>query len=95
MTVVNLLTINEFNCCSHFPFLAVHEEYGSKDISTQMEAICAINSFLVRCEDTLRNLCSQVFAVFTEGLVNLSKLLHCILFLISCFLILYTCILIV
>ncbi|KAL0880714.1 hypothetical protein ABMA27_001929 [Loxostege sticticalis] len=56
----------------YFPFLAVYEEYGSSEVSSQMETICAMNAFLIRCEDTLRNLCTQVFAVYTEGIVNLN-----------------------
>lgn len=65
-------------CCAnyfrHFNFLSVFEEYKDSDISSQMESICLLSSFATRCDETLRNLCSQVFAIFTEGIVNLSKL---------------------
>ncbi|XP_059050047.1 WASH complex subunit 4 [Achroia grisella] len=55
----------------HFPFLAVYEEYGDCDISSQMHAICSLSAFTTRCDDILRNICSQVFAIFTEVVVNI------------------------
>ncbi|CAH2991365.1 unnamed protein product [Chilo suppressalis] len=58
----------------YFPFLAVYEEYGSSSITFQVNTICSLNSFYIRCDDTLRNMCSQVFAVFTEGIVNLNAI---------------------
>ncbi|XP_031762922.2 WASH complex subunit 4 isoform X2 [Galleria mellonella] len=64
----------------HFPFLAVYEEYRDCDISAQMHAICSLSAFVTRCDDTLRNLCSQVFGVFTEVVVNINGIqLHYII----------------
>ncbi|KAM3964160.1 strumpellin and WASH-interacting protein [Aphomia sociella] len=65
----------------HFPFLAIYEEYTEKiDISSQMDAICSLSAFVTRCDDTLRNLCNQVFAVFTEIVVNIDGIqLHYII----------------
>ncbi|CAG9113981.1 unnamed protein product [Plutella xylostella] len=64
----------------HFPFLAVYEEYSGSDVSSQMEAICLLSGFVGRCEDVLRNICSQVFAIYTESVVNLNGIqLHYII----------------
>ncbi|KAL4715593.1 hypothetical protein ACJJTC_009219 [Scirpophaga incertulas] len=54
----------------YFPFLAIYEEYYQSNISAQLEIICLLNSFCLRCEDTLRNLCSQVFAVVADGMIS-------------------------
>lgn len=54
-------------------FLSVYEEYCNNDVSSQMEAICALSAFTARCEETLRNLCAQVLAIYNEQVVNLSK----------------------
>ncbi|KAI8422461.1 hypothetical protein MSG28_006289 [Choristoneura fumiferana] len=56
----------------HFVFLAVHDEYSGTDISSQMEAICQLSAFTGRCEETLKNLCTQMFAIFSES-INLCK----------------------
>lgn len=61
--------------CRHFIFLSVYEEYNSNDIGKQMESICGLSAFAARCDDVLRNLCSQVFAVFTKSAINISKLI--------------------
>ncbi|XP_047984666.1 uncharacterized protein LOC125225134 [Leguminivora glycinivorella] len=45
-----------------------------------MEAICQLSAFISRCEDTLKNLCTQTFALFAENIINLSKIqLHYII----------------
>ncbi|XP_073949461.1 strumpellin and WASH-interacting protein isoform X2 [Choristoneura fumiferana] len=63
----------------HFVFLAVHDEYSGTDISSQMEAICQLSAFTGRCEETLKNLCTQMFAIFSES-INLSRIqLHYII----------------
>ncbi|KPI92659.1 WASH complex subunit 7 [Papilio xuthus] len=64
----------------HFPFLAVYEEYQKSEIASQMESICLLNAFTSHCNDTLQNLCSQVFAIVSEGLINLNGIqLHYII----------------
>ncbi|XP_049868543.1 WASH complex subunit 4 [Pectinophora gossypiella] len=64
----------------HFTFLSVFEEYPESDISSQIESICLLSAFTTRCDDTLRNICSQVFAIFTEGIINLNGIqLHYII----------------
>lgn len=61
-------------------YLSVYEEYSNCDISTQMETICLLSMFTTRCDDTLKNLCNQVFAIFTEGAINLNGIqLHYII----------------
>lgn len=54
-------------------FLSVYEEYSNNEVSSQMEAICALSAFITRCDDTLRNLCTQVLAIYNEQVINLSK----------------------
>ncbi|KAJ8721539.1 hypothetical protein PYW07_002314 [Mythimna separata] len=64
----------------HFSFLSVYEEYNNHDISTQMESICSLSAFTSRCDDVLRNLCSQVFAIYTKGAININGIqLHYII----------------
>ncbi|XP_026732679.1 WASH complex subunit 4 [Trichoplusia ni] len=64
----------------HFIFLSVYEEYNSNDIGKQMESICGLSAFATRCDDVLRNLCSQVFAVFTKSAININGIqLHFII----------------
>lgn len=64
----------------HFNFLSVYEEYNNNDISKQMESICALSAFTSRCDDVLRNLCSQVFAIFTKSAININGIqLHYII----------------
>ncbi|XP_045494622.1 WASH complex subunit 4 [Colias croceus] len=56
----------------HFKFLSLYDEYTSSDISHQMQSICLLNAFVIRCNDTLNNVLSQVFAVFREEIVNIN-----------------------
>lgn len=64
----------------HFSFLSVYEQYNNNDMSTQMEAICMLSAFTTRCDDVLRNLCSQVFAIFTKSAININGIqLHYII----------------
>ncbi|CAB3223603.1 unnamed protein product [Arctia plantaginis] len=64
----------------HFTFLSVYEEYNNNDISTLMESICALSSFTTRCDEVLRNLCSQVLAIFTKSAININGIqLHYII----------------
>lgn len=58
----------------------MYDEYAGSDISDQMESICLLGTFLSRCNDTLNNLCSQIFAIFNEEIINLSKFLYYYLF---------------
>ncbi|CAG9785470.1 unnamed protein product [Diatraea saccharalis] len=58
----------------YFPFLAIYEEHSNSNIAFQMETICSMYAFYMRCDDTIRNMCSQVFAVFTEAIVNLNAI---------------------
>lgn len=64
----------------HFKFLSVYEEYNNNDVISQMESICALAAFTSRCDDVLRNLCSQVFAIFTKSAININGIqLHYII----------------
>ncbi|KAG6462841.1 hypothetical protein O3G_MSEX013499 [Manduca sexta] len=64
----------------HFSYLSLYNEYSDSEVSSQMEMICAMSAFATRCDDTLKNLCSQVFAIFTEGAINLNGIqLHYII----------------
>ncbi|XP_075974333.1 strumpellin and WASH-interacting protein [Anticarsia gemmatalis] len=64
----------------HFSFLSVYEEYNTNDISAQMESICSLSAFATRCDEVLRNLCSQVFAIFTKSAININGIqLHYII----------------
>ncbi|CAK1601098.1 unnamed protein product [Parnassius mnemosyne] len=64
----------------HFCFLAAYEEYPKSGIASQMESICLLNAFTAHCNDTLQNLCCQVFAIVSEGLINLNGIqLHYII----------------
>ncbi|CAH2076323.1 unnamed protein product, partial [Iphiclides podalirius] len=64
----------------HFCFLAAYDEYPNSDVSLQMESICLLNMFTSHCNETLQNLCCQVFAVVSEGLINLNGIqLHFII----------------
>ncbi|KAJ2942683.1 hypothetical protein O0L34_g11224 [Tuta absoluta] len=77
---VEIITLKQEAFEKHFPFLSVFEEYNDSDISSQMEAICLLSAFIARCDDTLKNICSQVFAIFTEAIINLNGIqLHYII----------------
>ncbi|XP_034827254.1 WASH complex subunit 4 [Maniola hyperantus] len=67
---VNALKKEAFE--SHFQFLSVYDEYTRSDIPAQIESICLLNTFLSRCNDTLHNLCSQIFAIFNGEIINLN-----------------------
>ncbi|XP_072939264.1 WASH complex subunit 4 [Epargyreus clarus] len=56
----------------HFPFLSVYDEYSDSSVPLQMESICQLSAFTTRCNDILLNLCSQVFAIINEGIINLN-----------------------
>ncbi|XP_041988077.1 WASH complex subunit 4 [Aricia agestis] len=56
----------------HFKFLAVYDEYTDSEITNQIESICFLSAFVGRCNDTLNNLCSQLFSIFTQAIVNIN-----------------------
>lgn len=77
---IEVMTLKREAYDRHFIFLAAYDEYSKSDISSQMEAICQLSAFTSRCEDTLKNLCTQTFALFAENIINLSKIqLHYII----------------
>lgn len=60
----------------HFNFLVLYDEYSESDISSQINSICALSAFVNRCNETLNNMCSQMFAIFNKKIINLSKYIH-------------------
>lgn len=64
-------------CFRYIPFLAAYDEFKDSSISSQMETICCLSAFITRCDDTLRNIFSQLFALYSEAIINLSKYSVC------------------
>ncbi|KAJ0175617.1 hypothetical protein K1T71_008776 [Dendrolimus kikuchii] len=77
---IEVMTLKKEAIEKYFCYLSVYEEYSKCDISDQMETICLLNMFTTRCDETLKNLCNQLFAIFTEGAINLNGIqLHYII----------------
>ncbi|XP_013187252.1 WASH complex subunit 4 [Amyelois transitella] len=69
---IEITKLKEEAFTRYFPFLAVYDEYNESSVSSHMAEICSLSAFISRCEDTLRNLCNQMFALCTESFINLN-----------------------
>ncbi|XP_053612308.1 WASH complex subunit 4 [Plodia interpunctella] len=69
---IEITKLKEEAFTRYFPFLAAYDECNESSVSSHMTEICSLSAFVTRCDDTLRNLCNQMFAICTEGFINLN-----------------------